>query len=215
MEYDCTLYSNFAAFVRTIEKKPRFLFYTDVIGMDINGETLSRGTELTFRYVCTLQHLGVSLKSVHESFHDNTEFFGSTGSVGDGHFVRYFRKSVTLGYLYAKSQFVYCQNVRHTRKSVISESGTSENLCIMKGFRNSLGLLVQVPLSLNPHNHCLIYSEMGTGGGWWGGGTPIVNLEVTPIIKIFNGLRWGGTPIKISNWNNKIIKIAKTFTKIS
>ena len=29
----------------------------------------------------------------------NTEVFGSTGSVGDGHFVRYFRKFITLGFL--------------------------------------------------------------------------------------------------------------------
>ena len=42
------------------------------------------------------------------------------------------RKSVTLGFLKAKSQFGDCQNVRYSRKSGISESGTSENLCNYK-----------------------------------------------------------------------------------
>ena len=62
----------------------------------------------------------------------STEVFGSTGSVGDGHFVRYSRKSVTLGGFNAKFQFGHCQNVRYSRKFVISESGTSENLCTSK-----------------------------------------------------------------------------------
>ena len=62
--------------------------------------------------------------------YEYTEVFGSTGSVGDGHFVRYSRKSVTLGFFNAKFQFGDRQNVRYSRKSVISESGTSENLCI-------------------------------------------------------------------------------------
>ena len=61
----------------------------------------------------------------------NTEVFGSTGSVGDDHFVRYSRKSVTLNFFNAKFQFGDCQNVRYSRKSVISESGTSENLCMI------------------------------------------------------------------------------------
>ena len=39
-------------------------------------------------------------------------------------------KSVTLDFFNAKSQFEDCQNVSYSRKSVISESGTSENLCI-------------------------------------------------------------------------------------
>ena len=60
----------------------------------------------------------------------NTEVFGSNGSVGIGHFVRYSRKSVTLDIFNVKFQFGDCQNVRYSRKkSVISESGTSENLC--------------------------------------------------------------------------------------
>ena len=59
----------------------------------------------------------------------NTEVFGSNGSVGDGHFVRYSRKSVTLGFFNGKFQFGDRQNIRYSRKSVISESGTSENLC--------------------------------------------------------------------------------------
>ena len=37
-----------------------------------------------------------------------TEVFGSSGSLGDDHFVRYFRNSVTLGFLNAKSQFGDC-----------------------------------------------------------------------------------------------------------
>ena len=60
---------------------------------------------------------------------NDTEVFGSTGSVGDGHFVRYSRKSVTLGFFNAKSQFGDRQNVSYSRKSVIPESSTSENLC--------------------------------------------------------------------------------------
>ena len=52
-----------------------------------------------------------------------------TGSVGDGHFFRYSRKSVTLGFFNGKFQFGYRQNVHYSGKSVISESGTSENLC--------------------------------------------------------------------------------------
>ena len=58
-----------------------------------------------------------------------TEVFGSNGSLGDGHFVRYSRKSVTLDIFNVKFQFGDCQNVCYSRKSVISESGTSENLC--------------------------------------------------------------------------------------
>ena len=61
-----------------------------------------------------------------------TEVFGSTGAVGDGHFVRYSRKSVTLDFFNVKFQFGDCQNVRYFRKSIIAESGTSENLCIRK-----------------------------------------------------------------------------------
>ena len=38
-----------------------------------------------------------------------TEVFGSTGSLMDGHFVRYSQKSVTLDFLNAKSQFGDCQ----------------------------------------------------------------------------------------------------------
>ena len=53
------------------------------------------------------------------------------GSLWDDHFVRYSRKSVTLAIFSAKFQFGDFQNVRYTRKSVISESGTSENLCIV------------------------------------------------------------------------------------
>ena len=62
----------------------------------------------------------------------NTEVFGSTGSVGTGHFVRYSRKSVTLDILNVKFHFGDCRNERYSRKSVISESGTSENLCNRK-----------------------------------------------------------------------------------
>ena len=59
-----------------------------------------------------------------------TEVFGSNGSVGDGHFVRYSRKSVTLDFFNGKFQFGDCQYVRYFRKSGISESGTSKSLCI-------------------------------------------------------------------------------------
>ena len=46
------------------------------------------------------------------------------------------------------------------------------------------------------------------------GGTPILNFEPTPppLNKIFNGLLGEGTPIKISNWNDKTIKIAKKYS---
>ena len=47
------------------------------------------------------------------------EVFGSNGSVGDGHFVRYSRKSDTSGIFNGKFQFGDCQNVRYSRKSVI------------------------------------------------------------------------------------------------
>ena len=60
-----------------------------------------------------------------------TEVFGSNGSVGDSHVVRYFPKSVTLDFFNAKSQFGDCQNVCYSQEPVISESGTSENLCII------------------------------------------------------------------------------------
>ena len=40
-----------------------------------------------------------------KSTNDGTEVFGSNGSVGDGHFVSYSRKSVTLGFFNAKFQF--------------------------------------------------------------------------------------------------------------
>ena len=67
------------------------------------------------------------------------EVFGSNGSVGDfGHFVRYSRKSVTLGFFNGKFQIGNFQNVRYSRKSVISESGTSENLCIFTAFEDNL-----------------------------------------------------------------------------
>ena len=62
-----------------------------------------------------------------------TEVFGSTGSVGDGRFVRYSWKSVTLDLFNAKSQFGDWKNVRYSQKfKLIFESGTSENLCIKK-----------------------------------------------------------------------------------
>ena len=57
------------------------------------------------------------------------------GSHGDGHFALYSRKSVTLDFFHAKFQFGDCQKVRYSRKSVISESGTPENLCILGSFR--------------------------------------------------------------------------------
>ena len=59
----------------------------------------------------------------------STEVFGSTGSVGDCHFVRYSRKFVTLDFFNVKFLFGDRQNVHYSRKSRISESGTSENLC--------------------------------------------------------------------------------------
>ena len=69
--------------------------------------------------------------------------------------------------------------------------------------------------------YILFKTKMGMGqvrdghrGGWWGG-TPIVNFEVTPHHKNFKWFTVGGTPIKISYWSDKIIKIAKTFTNIS
>ena len=47
---------------------------------------------------------------------DCTEVFGSTGSVGTGHFVRYSRKSVTLDIFNVKFQFGHCQNHSYFRK---------------------------------------------------------------------------------------------------
>ena len=68
--------------------------------------------------------------------------------------------------------------------------------------------------------NCITYQRwarvsagMGTGGGWWGV-PPSWTLNWPPIIKILNGLRWGGTPIKDSYWNDKIIKIAEKFANI-
>ena len=46
-------------------------------------------------------------------------------------------------------------------------------------------------------------------GGWGGAGTPILNFELTPHHNNFNRFTVGDTSIKISNWNDKIIKIAK------
>ena len=37
------------AFIRTIGKKPRFIFYADVVGMDIDGKIEARGTEMFYR----------------------------------------------------------------------------------------------------------------------------------------------------------------------
>ena len=70
-----------------------------------------------------------------------TEVFGSTGSVGTGHFVRYSRKSVTLDIFNVNFQFGDCQNVRYSRKSVISESGTSENLCTIVTLGRGYGVI--------------------------------------------------------------------------
>ena len=43
-----------------------------------------------------------------------TEVFGSNGSVGGGHFVRYSRKSVNSGFFNAKFQFGDGKNVRYS-----------------------------------------------------------------------------------------------------
>ena len=48
---------------------------------------------------------------------------------------------------------------------------------------------------------------MGTGG--MVGGTPILNFELIPHHKNFKWFVVGGTAIKISNWDDKIIKIKK------
>ena len=45
--------------------------------------------------------------------------------LGDGYFFGYSRKSATLDFFNAKTQFGDCQN----SQNFISESGTSENLC--------------------------------------------------------------------------------------
>ena len=56
----------------------------------------------------------------------NTEVFGSTGSVGDGHFIRYFRKSVTseraiyLINMYSTCNDMHC-NVHTVYLQVIKE----------------------------------------------------------------------------------------------
>ena len=47
-----------------------------------------------------------------------------------------------------------------------------------------------------------------------GGGTLIMNFELTRINKIFKWYLVGVTLIKISNWGDKIIKIVKQFAKI-
>ena len=89
------------------------------------------------RFHCTVLMVGqdsVSTKSMLLMKFIVTEVFGSDGSVGTGHFVHYSRKSVTLSFFKAKFQFGDCQNLRYSRKSIISESVTSENLCIMRLF---------------------------------------------------------------------------------
>ena len=56
---------------------------------------------------------------------------------------------------------------------------------------------------------------MGTGGMVGGGVPSIVNFELTLTdLQNFKWLTVGDNPIKISNWNNKIIKIAKHLHKI-
>ena len=52
---------------------------------------------------------------------------------------------------------------------------------------------------------------MGTGG--MVGRSPLVNFKLTPHHKNFKWFTVGGTSIKISNWGDKIIKIAEKFTK--
>ena len=58
----------------------------------------------------------------------NTEVFGSTGSVVDGWFVRYSRKSITLDFLNGKFQFGDCQNICYSRNLLqrFSEVADSE-----------------------------------------------------------------------------------------
>ena len=69
-----------------------------------------------------------------------------------------------------------------------------------------------VPKALlaNAYSDLAPMAEIGTGG--MVGGTPIVNFELTP--PHHQNLKWftlGGTPIKISNWGDKIIKIANFY----
>ena len=79
-------------------------------------------------------------ETFHKSFLTKyTEVFRSTGSVGDRHFIRYFRKSATsemaiylllteLRISYLK-WFGTCYFICYSLKFVTFESGTSENLC--------------------------------------------------------------------------------------
>ena len=68
--------------------------------------------------------------------------------LGIGHFVPSLPESVTLGFFNAKSQFGYCQNVHYSRKSVISESGTSENLCIERCWSFKLRLWFHIDIMI-------------------------------------------------------------------
>ena len=56
------------------------------------------------------------------------EVFGSTGSVGTGHFVLYSRKSVTLDFLNPKSQFGDCQKVRYPKNPLLPKIFVLSNI---------------------------------------------------------------------------------------
>ena len=77
-----------------------------------------------------------------------TGVFGSIGSVKDGYFVRNSRQSVTLDFLNGNFRFGNRRNVFHSLKSGISESGTSENLCIIVDER------IKLPPTFFSHVHC-------------------------------------------------------------
>ena len=90
--------------------------------------------------------------------------------------IQKYRKSVTLGFFNAKSQFGDYQNVPYSQKSLISESGTSKNLCngkychprLIRYFRKPLykPLYSAFPLHfLHPDNCCQAFIDLRGGAG--------------------------------------------------
>ena len=82
---------------------------------------------------------------------NNTEVFGSTGSVGDGHFYHYFRKSVTLDFFNVKFQFGDCRplflKIRYFRKPLYVLQNCRKSSCKFLGY--------------NPAKEALLIGDLG------------------------------------------------------
>ena len=82
-----------------------------------------------------------------------TEVFGSNGSVGDGHFICYSLKSITLDFFNGTFKFGDFKNVRYFRKSSISKSGGFLKplyyctCTVLKKFQTPLEKFFQIPFS--------------------------------------------------------------------